>query len=180
MRGEVMLRFSLGEFKKVRAITMTAMLIAIAVILSFLTITVSEFLKIGLAFLPKELMSAMFGPFMGMVGGGITDVIQYVIRPTGPYFFGWTFNAMLIGFVYGLFLYKQPVRLWRVLAANGFELLVNIFLTTWYLTILYGNSYLAIFPLRAVKNLIQYPVNVILFYSLWTIIDRQQLIKEKS
>ena len=171
---------SLREFKKIRTITTAAMLIAIAVILSFLTIMVSEFLKVGLSFLPKELMAALFGPFIGMAGGGITDVIQYAIKPTGPYFFGWTFNAMLIGFVYGLFLYKKPVQIWRVFAANGVELLVNIFLTTWYLTILYGSSYMAIFPLRAVKNLIQYPINVILFYTLWMIVDRQHLFKEKS
>ena len=173
-------RESLRELKKVRTITTAAMLIAIAVVLSFFTINVSEFLKIGLAFIPKEMLSALFGPVVGAVGGGITDVIQYAIKPTGPYFFGWTFNAMLIGFVYGIFLYRKPVRLWRVAAANGVELLVNIFLTTWYLTVLYGNSYMAIFPMRAVKNLIQYPVNVLLFFSLWKIMERQSILKERS
>lgn len=178
--GAGLFKEALGEFKKVRTITTAAMLIAIAVVLSFFTIAISEFLKVGLAFIPKELMSALFGPFVGAVGGGITDVIQYAIKPTGPYFFGWTLNAILIGFVYGFFLYKKEVRLWRVAAANGFELLVNLFLTTWYLTILYGNSYVVIFPMRAVKNLIQYPINVAIFYALWKVIDKQQIFKEKA
>ncbi len=159
---------------------MSAMLIAIAVILSFLTIQVSEFLKIGLAFLPKEIMSALFGPIIGMIGGGLTDIIQFAIKPTGPYFFGWTFNAIIVGFVYGLLLYKRPVSLARVAIANGFEMLVNIFLSTWYLTILYGNGYMALLPARVVKNLIQYPINVILFYTVWLILYRQVLHKEIS
>ena len=168
------------EFRKTRSLTMSAMLIAIAVILSFLTIQVSEFLKIGLAFLPKEIMSALFGPIIGMIGGGLTDIIQFAIKPTGPYFFGWTFNAIIVGFVYGLLLYKRPVSLARVAIANGFEMLVNIFLSTWYLTILYGNGYMALLPARVVKNLIQYPINVILFYTVWLILYRQVLHKEMS
>lgn len=171
---------AIGEFKKTKSLTMSAMLIAIAVILSFLTIQVSEYLKIGLAFLPKEIMSALFGPVIGAVGGGLTDIIQFVIKPTGPYFFGWTFNAILVGFVGGLLLYRKPVSLIRVILANGFEALVNIVLSTWYLTILYGNGYLALLPARVIKNLIQLPVNVVLFYAVWLILDKQILHKEMS
>ncbi len=167
----------IDEIKNVKTLTVSAMLIALAVILSYVTIVPSEYLHIGLAFLPKEVMAALFGPFVGMLGNGVVDIIQYAIRPTGPYFFGWTFNAMLIGLFGGLILYKKPVRLWRVLLVNGFEALVNIFLATWWISILYGNGFMALFPMRAIKNLIQYPVNVILFYAIWKILEREKIFK---
>ncbi len=168
---------SLAEFKKNKTLTGAAMLIALAVILSFVTIAPSDYLRIGLAFLPKEVMAALFGPIVGMVGNGLTDIIQYALKPTGPYFFGWTFNTMLIGLFGGLILYKKEVKLWRVLVVNGFEALVNIFLATWWISILYGNGFMALFPVRAVKNLIQYPINVILFYAVWKIIEREKVFR---
>ena len=168
-----------AEFKKVRTITASAMLIALAVIVSFVTIAPSDYLRIGLAFLPKEVMAALFGPFVGMIGNGITDILQYALKPTGPYFFGWTFNTMLVGFFGGIILYRKPVRLWRVIVVNSFEALVNIFLATWWLSILYGNAFMALFPMRAVKNLIQLPINVLLFYAVWKILEHERVYEPK-
>ena len=42
---------------------------------------------------------------MGFVCGGLGDLIQFVIKPTGAYFPGWTISAALAGFIYGLFFY---------------------------------------------------------------------------
>ncbi len=173
-------RASLGELKKVKSLTTSAMLIALAVILSFVTIAPSDYLRIGLSFIPKEVMAAMFGPVIGTIGNGITDIIQYTIKPTGPYFFGWTFNTMLVGLFGGIMLYRQPAKLWRVIAVNTFEALVNIFLATWYLTILYGNAFMALFPMRAVKNLIQLPINIFMFYALWKVLEREKLIDARD
>ena len=39
----------------------------------------------------------MFGPVMGFMCGGLGDIIQYIIKPTGPYFPGWTLSAALLG-----------------------------------------------------------------------------------
>lgn len=33
--------------------------------------------------------------------GGALDVLKYIIKPTGPFFFGFTFDAMLSGIIYG-------------------------------------------------------------------------------
>ena len=170
---------SLGEARKIRTVTTAAMLIALAVILSYVTIAPSDYLRIGLAFLPKEVMTALFGPIVGMLGNGITDVIQYATKPTGPYFFGYTFNTMLIGFFGGLILYRKPVRLWRVIVVNGFEALVNITLGTLYLSVLYGNAFMVLFPMRAIKNLIQLPINVILFFAVWTILEREKIFERR-
>ena len=46
---------SLAELKKVRSLTMAAMLLAIAVVLGFYTLQVTEFIKIGFAFIADEL-----------------------------------------------------------------------------------------------------------------------------
>ena len=73
---------------------------------------------------------------------------------------GFTFNAMLAAFIYGLFLYKKPTSLKRMLAAKlVVAVLCNILLGTLWLSMINGKGYLALLPARAVKNSIQWPVD---------------------
>lgn len=45
----------------------------------------------------------LFGPVVGGIMGGIGDILKFLIKPTGPYFFGYTLNAMLGPVIYGIF-----------------------------------------------------------------------------
>ena len=80
-----------------------AMLIAIGVILGFFSVQLTEFIRIGFSGIPNELASMLFGPVVGGIMGGIGDILKFLIKPTGPYFFGYTLNAMLGPVIYGIF-----------------------------------------------------------------------------
>ena len=73
----------------------------------FLSIQVTDSLRISVSFIANVAAGCLFGPVMGFVCGGIGDIIQFVLKPTGPYFPGWTLSAALAGFIYGAFLYKK-------------------------------------------------------------------------
>ena len=59
------------------------------------------------------------------------DIIKFMLKPDGGFMPGFTFNAMLAAFIYGLFLYKKPLSLKRMLAAKlVVAVLCNILLGT--------------------------------------------------
>lgn len=102
---------SAKEFSKLRSLIMAALLVTLHTIMAcFMSIVVTDSLRISISFLANVVAGCMFGPVMGFVCGGIGDVIQYLIKPTGPYFFGWTLSAALAGLIYGCFFYHKTPK----------------------------------------------------------------------
>lgn len=158
---------SLHELKDVKALAVAAMLLAIAVVLGFYSLQLTDFLKIGFAFLADELTGMMFGPVVGGLMGGIADLVKYLVHPTGPFFPGFTISGMASGVIYGLVLYHKPLSLKRVIMANGFvTLIVNVCMNTYWLTLLYGSAFFAILPARIIKEAVMLPISVVLFYAV--------------
>ena len=94
---------SAKEFKNLKSIVTAALLLALHTILSlFLSIYVTDSLRISISFVTNVVTGAFFGPVMGLACGGLGDLLSFIVKPTGPYFFGWTLSAALAGFVYGL------------------------------------------------------------------------------
>ena len=102
--------FSYRELKKVRTITTVAMFVALSIILGAFTVPIGNFLKIGFSSLTTVSVGYLFGPIVGSVFGAVTDIVKYAIKPTGPFFPGFTLNAIIAGFIYGSILYKKPLN----------------------------------------------------------------------
>lgn len=99
---------SAKEFKNLKSVIMAALLVALHTVFAmFLSIQVTDSLRISVSFIANVAAGCLFGPVMGFVCGGIGDIIQFILKPTGPYFPGWTLSAALAGFIYGVFLYKK-------------------------------------------------------------------------
>ena len=52
------------------------MLLAIAVVLGFYTLQVTDFIKIGFAFIADEMTGMMFGPVVGGLMGAAADIVK--------------------------------------------------------------------------------------------------------
>lgn len=103
-----MISDSAKELKSLRTVTIAAMLITVHTILSFfLSIPVTESLRISISFLANCVAGLFYGPVVGLICGAAGDVVAYIVKPTGPYFVGWTINAALAGFFYGMAFYKK-------------------------------------------------------------------------
>lgn len=158
-------RASFEEIKNLRALTLSAMLLALSVILGYFTIEAGPFLKIGFSNLVNAFVCFLFGPVLGAFYEGTLDIVKYVVKPTGPFFPGFTLNAVIAGLIYGTVLYNRPLSFKRVLLAEILvDLFCNVILNTLWISVLYGKGFLAILPMRAVKNAIQCPINSALFY----------------
>ncbi|MHB8127456.1 MAG: folate family ECF transporter S component [Mobilitalea sp.] len=155
------------ELKKLRTITLCAMFGAISIVLGSLTIMVADFLKIGFSFLPNEFIFYLFGPVVGAIYGATMDILTFLVKPTGTFFFGFTVSAILNGLLYGVGLYKKPLSLKRILIVNVVQMIfINILLNTYWLTILIGKGFFVLLPLRALKEFIMFPIKTILLFSL--------------
>lgn len=160
-------RASYQELKHVRTITTAAMFMAVSAVLGYFTIEAGPYLKIGFSTVANQLVYYLFGPVVGACYGGIFDLLRYVVKPTGGFFFGFTFNAILGGVLSGAILYRRPLSFRRCLLAHLAVILIcNVCLNTLWLSMLSGKGVLALLPIRLVKNLIQWPVDSVLFYAL--------------
>ena len=155
---------SLRALSRTRTITTAGLLLAIQMVLSsYGVIEVTDSLKISLAHLAIAPTAILFGPVVAGLQGALSDILGFMLKPTGPYFPGFTLTASLLGVIYGLLLYKTKRTTWQIIAARVIVcLFVNIGLNTVFLTMLYGPSRLATLPLRAFKNIVQLPIDCLL------------------
>lgn len=123
-----------------RTITAIGLLVAIHIVLSrFLSINAWN-MKIGFAFVPVFIAAWLFGPVAAMLVGGLGDFLGAVLFPIGPYFPGFTLSCALTGLLFGLLLHKKQ-SLPRIAAAVAVDQFgISLFLTTWWIYVLYGAS----------------------------------------
>lgn len=143
------------QSKKLMTVLQVAMLIAIQIILSRHLSIATPFVKIGFGFVPLAVCGMLFGPVWAGVTGGVADFLGATLFPIGAYFPGFTLSELLTGVVYGLCLHRRPIRWFHIVLAVGINnLIISMFLTTYWIHILYGTPYWSLMPLRIFKNII--------------------------
>ena len=102
---------------------------------------------------------------MGMAAGLTGDVISFFAAPqTGPFFPGFTISYTLLGFLFGLILYRSKMTPLRALAAGLAELSSpapsipcgSTSCTAW------NGEYL--FTIRLIKNTVSLGVNTVMIF----------------
>lgn len=92
-------------------------------------------LTIGVTYLVFAIITMIYGPIWGLIIGLFSDILGFVIEPSATFMFGYSIQAMLTGFTYGLFFYKTDLRFGKVLLCR---LVVNVFLNGIFGSILWG------------------------------------------
>ncbi len=153
--------------KNVRILTTAGMLLAISVVLGFFKIPITEIIELRFAFLPIACGGMLFGPVIGGIMGVLSDLLGYIVRPTGPFFPGFTISAGVQGLIYGLILYKKPVSVRRIVAAQLADTIaVSLILNPIWLSILYQQAFTVVFATRIIKTAIMFPINTLLLMAI--------------
>ena len=165
---------SAKSLRRTQTLTTVGVLLAIQTLLSsFGVFQLTESVKISLAHLALAPTAMLFGPVAAGIQGALSDFLGYLLRPSGPYFPGFTLTALLGGVIYGMLLYKTKRTLWQIICARLLIVVfVNICLNTVFLSMLYGPSQWAALPLRTVKNFLQLPIDCILLGAVCRAIAR--------
>ena len=165
------MNFNMEENKKkalykrsLLSLTYSAMLIAVGVILGFLKLPLNPLVEIRFQSIPVAISGFLLGPFYGGAVGALTDILSYIVYPTGEFFPGFTLSSALTGVIFALFMYKKPFSLVRTILASITNSLVTSFLLNClWLSMLYNTTFSAAFVMRLPKNLIMIPVDIIIF-----------------
>ncbi|MBO5994596.1 MAG: 5-formyltetrahydrofolate cyclo-ligase [Firmicutes bacterium] len=127
--------------KSTQMIVTLGLLVALHIILSrFLSINAWN-MKIGFAFVAVFVGAYLYGPVAGAVVGGLGDFLGAILFPIGAYFPGFTLNCALTGVVMGLLLYKKQSPLRVVIAVAIDQLIIAMWITPLWISILYGSPY---------------------------------------
>lgn len=153
-----------GEsLSNIKTLTGASFLVALTIVLNFFRIIVSNTNQILFSYLGLASAGFLYGPIIGGIVGGTADILSFLIRPSGPFFIGFTLNAILSGIIYGLFFYKKNPSILRVIVCCLVEgIIINLMLTPIWLNIMYGTSLFAI-P-RVIKFITLFPLKVVLIY----------------
>ena len=161
------------EIRQPRTIATCAMLAAVAIVLGYFSIELGSSLRIGFSSIPNRLVDYLFGPVVGAYFGGLLDIIKYIIKPTGTFFPGFTFNAMLAGLICGSILYGRKLTLWRVFLAKFLVIMIcNVFFNTLWISILYGKAFMVLLPVRLFKNLVMWPIDSVILFMVGSFLER--------
>ena len=146
-----------------------AFLIALEIILTRFCSINTPILRIGFGFLPVAMMGIMYGPIWAAIGYAVGDILGMLIFPSGIFFPGFTVTAMLTGLVFGLFLHNKEKITWKtVLPASLIIILVlNLCLDTLWLSIMFGDAFIALLPTRIFKCVVMLPIHLVLIPLVW-------------
>ena len=151
---------------------MTALLIAMQIvlrrILSFNTLMNS----VGFGFVPIVISAMCYGPVNSVIVYSIADIIGSILWPTGPYFPGFTLTAAISGLIYGLLLYKKPQKtstaiLLSFVASLLVALIATLGLNLFWLCNFFDLSLAALLPSRISQAAVNIPVHTVITSLMW-------------
>lgn len=165
---------TMAKLTDTRVMVFCGLMGAIAVILrSVATIKIGDFLKIGFSGIPNQIVSFLFGPWIGMLFGGAMDIVKFMIHPDGEFNFLFTLVPMVSGLIYGFFLYKRPIKLWNVLGAELLvKIICNLGMNTFFIMLTTGNAFKAIILPRIVSNAGKLPCDVAIMLILLPVMNK--------
>jgi ECF transporter S component (folate family) len=160
-------RDALGELKDLRKLVFAALMIAACLILNKFKIPLGENLSLSITFLARALCAAVCGPLVAIVFGAAEDTLGFFLSTSsGPYFPGYMITTITGCIIYALFFYRARITLWRIIIAKLITNIQNVLLGSLWSAMLYSKGYIYYMSTSGVKNLLYYPVQVLLLVLL--------------
>jgi ECF transporter S component (folate family) len=144
-----------------------ALLVALSVILKRFLGYNDKVLSVSFGFVPIAVAGMLFGVPGGLIAAMLSDVIGALLFPSGLFNPGFTLVAALSGLSYGYFLSKPSASKQRIILCQALiTLFAHLLLNTLLLVPIIGKGFFAILPLRALKNLLFFPVEVFILLKI--------------
>lgn len=157
------------------SISLLGILMALSVVLNNVsTIRLTRDLRFSLAFVGTVIIAYYFGPLWTSGINGILNLLIFFIFSNGDQFFiGFTFSAILSGFIYGICFYPHKISMWRsIVAVLLVTVIVNFFLNSLWSSILYHKPLWLVFTQRGLKQVIMFVPQVVITYFILNSLSR--------
>lgn len=154
---------------KNKKIILTAVLLAMQIILSRFLSVKTPILKISFTFIPSMLCAIWLGTKWAVLLNVLGDIIGATLFPTGAFFIGYTISTAISGLIYGLLLYKKEDNSYtdkqfiiRIIISVILVMCIsNIGLNTLWISITTGKAFIVLLGTRIVKELIMIPTQIV-------------------
>jgi len=151
------------ELKNLRTLIFAALIIAIRVVLKQAFIPVGDQLSIYVGFIFTAVGGSIYGPVVALLVGTITDLLGFVVAPTGGFNPLFTLIEMFTTFLYALILYRQKITFGRILLAKlSVNVLGNIVANSLVMALLYGKGIYYYLVPRILKNIVLLPFEAVI------------------
>lgn len=155
--------------RKNKKIILSAILLALLIVLSRFLSLKTPILKISFGFVPTMLCAIWLGPKWTVLINVLGDLIGATLFPFGSYFIGYTISTAIAGFIYGLLLYKKDVNSFTdkqfiirtIISVLLVTIIVNLGLNTLWTSITSGKAFIVLLGTRVVSQLIMAPIHII-------------------
>lgn len=159
---------------KLKKVILSGVLLALVIVLNRFVSIKTPLLVISFTFVPIMMSAIWLGPKYSTLIAALGDFIGAILFPFGTYFPGFTVSAGLTGLIYGMFLYKKQDNemtdkkfIIRLIISNLLVLgIVEIFVVSLWLNMLYGKAYLLVVSSRVVAQVIMFPIRIITIFVL--------------
>ena len=161
-----------AELKSIKMLVVTALMIALRIVLKPLAIPLGPQLSIQTAMLATSLGAMIFGPVVAIPAAMISDTVGFMIYPTGDYFLPFMLTEIASTMLYALCLYRSKVTPTRVMLSRFFicffvNVVMQQFIYAWWYSYI-GNpeeakeAILGIMTLsRILKNVAMFPIEAV-------------------
>ena len=170
-----MFQESFKEFKDLRAVVVTGLLMALSMVIESFTINLG-FAKINFAFLAIAAIGMLYGPSVSLFAGAICDILGYLVAPDGAFFPLYTLIGAAQGLIYGVIAYRKLSKktgkafdiemMIRLVIARVVDVVfINLVCNTaanFHYGFLRDKTLGAAIAARVAKNLLELPVDIIL------------------
>lgn len=181
--GEKFRRSAL-ELKSPTALAVSAMLLAICLVLSYfgnisITFLGTNVIKLSFTMIPIALAAMLYGPVPAGIIGALSDIIGFMLAPMGAYIPGFTISMLLIGFVYGVAFYAEKQTVLRTVITQAVvSAFISVLLGSLWFVLFYGFTPAAALSVRGIKELVMYPINVALIFGIIKAVSKLPEIKK--
>ena len=163
---------------KIKKIVLTAVLLAILIVLSrFLSIK-TPLLRISFAFIPTCISAIWLGPKWTVLLNVLGDIIGATLFPIGPFFIGYTISTAIEGLIYGILLYQKEPDAYTnkqfiikvVISVILVTFISNLGLNTLWLYITTKKAFIVLLGSRIIKELIMIPIQISLILFIYKVL----------
>ena len=159
---------SAKSLEEIRTITVTGMLLALAVAIRSLGINITADARIVFTCVPISIIAMLFGPVVCGMSTFALDIIGFLIdnKSARGYSIELSLVVILSGIIYGIILYKADIRctksdikgsvisILRIMLARGLVVLIcNMMLNSYFIYSLYVNKDFSVFASLGDKNM---------------------------
>ena len=160
-----------GHARNLRVMVICALCVALSIILGYFYIPLNESLTIRFTFLATSTVGLVAGPVGALIFGAAVDLLDYMMHPTGVFFFGYTISSMLGALIYALCYYRQRLTVVRIIFCRlAVNLIVNVFMNAIWSSILYGKGYIYRLVISYIKNIALLPIEVAVTVAFFTLL----------